>query len=47
MPALVTPAGVLTETPALLVYIAQSFPAARLAPLDDPFALARVQEFNS
>lgn len=47
VPALVTPAGVLTETPALLVYIAQSFPAARLAPLDDPFALARVQEFNS
>lgn len=47
VPALVTPSGVLTETPALLVYIAQSFPQARLAPLDDPFALARVQEFNS
>ena len=47
VPALVTPSGVLTETPALLVYIAQSFPEARLAPLDDPFALARVQEFNS
>jgi glutathione S-transferase len=47
VPALVTDRGVLTETPALLIYIAQSFPAARLAPLDDPFALARMQAFNS
>src|SRR5688572_24550842 len=47
VPALVTDAGVLTETPALLVYIAQSFPAAKLAPLDNPFELARVQAFNS
>jgi glutathione S-transferase len=47
VPALVTDRGVLTETPALLIYIAQSFPAARLAPLDDPFALAKVQAFNS
>ena len=47
VPALVTDDGVLTETPALLVYIAQRFPQARLAPLDDPFALARVQAFNS
>jgi glutathione S-transferase len=47
VPALVTDRGVLTETPALLIYIAQSFPAARLAPLDDPFALAKMQAFNS
>ena len=47
VPALVTEAGVLTETPALLVFIAQSFPQAGLAPLDDPFAFARMQEFNS
>ena len=47
VPALVTDHGVLTETPALLLYIAQLFPAAGLAPLDDPFALARVQAFNS
>lgn len=47
VPALVTPRGVLTETPALLVYIAQSFLAAGLAPLDDPFAFAEVQAFNS
>lgn len=47
VPALVTPQGVLTETPALLAFIAQSFPAAGLAPLDNPFAFARLQEFNS
>lgn len=47
VPALVTGNGVLTETPAILVYIAQRFPDAGLAPLDDPFRLARIQEFNS
>lgn len=47
VPALVTESGTLTETPALLVYVAQRFPAAELAPLTDPFALAKVQEFNS
>ena len=47
VPALVTAQGVLTETPALLLYVAQCFPAARLAPLDDPFALARMQELHS
>jgi glutathione S-transferase len=47
VPSLVTERGVLTETPAILVYIAQTYPAARLAPLDDPFALAQAQAFNS
>ena len=47
VPALVTPRGIITETPAILIFIAQSFPAAGLAPLDDPFALAEVQAFNS
>jgi len=47
VPALVTQHGVLTETPALLQFIAQSFPAAGLAPLDDAFGLARMNEFNS
>jgi len=46
VPALVTDNGVLTETPALLAFIAQSFPQAQLAPLDDAFAFARMQEFN-
>ena len=47
VPALVTDRGVLTETPALLLYIAQTFPQAKLAPLDDAFQLARANEFNS
>jgi glutathione S-transferase len=47
VPALVTERGILTETPAILAYIAQSFPKAELAPLTDPFAFAQVQSFNS
>jgi len=47
VPVLVTERGVLTETPALLQYIAQSFPQADLAPLDDAFLLAKANEFNS
>jgi glutathione S-transferase len=47
VPSLVTERGILTETPAMLAFIAQSFPKARLAPLDDPFAFAEVQAFNS
>jgi glutathione S-transferase len=47
VPALVTERGTLTETPGLLLFVAQQFPAAELAPLTDPFALAQVQEFNS
>jgi glutathione S-transferase len=47
VPALVTDRGVLTETPAILAYVAQSYPAAELAPLDDPFAFAEAQAFNS
>jgi glutathione S-transferase len=47
VPALVTDRGILTETPAMLAFVAQSFPAAQLTPLDDPFAFAEVQAFNS
>ena len=47
VPALITDKGILTETPGILVYIAQTHPAAKLAPLDDPFTLAKIQAFNS
>jgi glutathione S-transferase len=47
VPAMVTDSGILTETPAMLAYIAQSFPTAKLAPLEDAFAFAQVQSFNS
>ncbi|MCV3766928.1 glutathione S-transferase family protein [Rhizobium sp. TRM95796] len=47
VPALITDRGVLTETAALLPYLAQAFPEAGLAPLDDPFAFAEMQAFNA
>ncbi|WP_395699714.1 glutathione S-transferase family protein [Aquabacterium sp.] len=47
VPALVSDRGVLTETPAILQYVAQTHPAAALAPLDDAFALAQLNAFNS
>jgi glutathione S-transferase len=46
VPSLVTDRGILTETPAILAFIAQSFPQAKLAPLEDPFAFAQAQAFN-
>ncbi len=44
VPAFVTGDGILTETPAILAFIAQSFPQAKLAPLDYPFAFARIYQ---
>ena len=46
VPALVTERGVLTECPAILAYVAQRWPEARLAPVDDPWAFAQMQAFN-
>jgi len=46
VPALATEEGVLTETPALLAYVAQRFAAAQLAPAD-AFGFARMQEVHS
>lgn len=45
VPSLATDQGVLTETPAILLYIAQTHPHAGLAPLEDAFALARLNSF--
>jgi len=47
VPALVTDRGILTETPAILLYIAQCFPDAGLAPVEDHFATAELQSINS
>jgi glutathione S-transferase len=47
VPALATASGIVTETPAILAFIAQMAPAARLAPLDDPYEFARMQAFNT
>jgi len=46
VPSLVTDKGILTETPAILAYIAQTHPDKKLAPTD-AFAFAQVQAFNS
>lgn len=47
VPALVTDRGILTENPAILAYVAQTHPAARLAPFEDAYEFGRVQSFNS
>ena len=47
VPALVTERGVITETPAILLYLAQTHPQSGVAPLEDPFALAELQAVNS
>jgi len=47
VPTLIAPEGSLTETPAILAYIAQKFPKAGLMPLNDPYQFARIQEFCS
>ena len=47
VPALVNDQGILTETPAILTYIGQSFPKANLIPANDPFRLGQIQSFNS
>lgn len=46
VPALITDHGTLTETPAILGWIAQSYPQAKLAPTE-PFEFAAAQAFNS
>jgi len=46
VPALATDRGILTENPAILAYIAMTFPAAWLAPLSDPYEFGRLQAFN-
>ena len=45
VPALITESGVLTETPAILSFIAKKYPDKNLAP-NDQFELARAQAFN-
>jgi glutathione S-transferase len=46
VPSLVTDLGVLTETPAILSYIPETYPAAGLLPVD-PWERAQAHAFNS
>ncbi|WP_438749629.1 glutathione S-transferase family protein [Pararhizobium sp. O133] len=47
VPALRTDRGILTETPAILAFIGQSFPDSPVAVPGDPFEFARIQSFNA
>lgn len=47
VPVLVTEDGSITETPALLLYLAQRYSDAYLAPIHDPYMLAVFNSFNS
>jgi glutathione S-transferase len=47
VPAIVTERGALVENPAVLAWIAETWPDARLAPLDDPWAVNQVNAFNN
>jgi glutathione S-transferase len=43
VPSLATDQGVITETPAIMGYIARAYPAAKLAPEGDAFAMAQLE----
>src|SRR5881392_945014 len=47
VPALVTERGVLTENPAIVAFVAQTHPQAKLAPLDDAYAFGKIQAFTA
>lgn len=47
VPALVTDEGIITENPAILAYVAAAFPNTAFAPLDHPFAIAKVASLNA
>ena len=47
VPSLETDRGVITEAPAILGYVARAFPAARLAPEGDAFAMAELESLMS
>jgi glutathione S-transferase len=47
VPALVTERGVITENPAILTFVAQSFPGSALALPADPFDVAQIQAIVS
>lgn len=47
VPALVTDMGVITENPAIMLFVAMTYPQSGIAPLDDPYELARMNAFNA
>ena len=47
VPVFVTERGVLSESPAILAWIAQTWPEAGLVPADDAWGTAQVNSFNN
>jgi glutathione S-transferase len=47
VPALATEYGIISETPAILAFIAQSYPQSNLAAVNDPFQFAKANAFNN
>jgi glutathione S-transferase len=47
IPVLSTDEGLISESPAILLYLAQTFPEAGLLPSNDPFGIAKVTSFNT
>ena len=46
VPVMRTDRGVLSESPAILAWIAQTWPQGNIAPVNDPWAFAQVNSFN-
>ena len=47
VPVMMSDRGVLSESPAILAWVAQSWPEANLAQVNDPWAFAQVNSFNN
>jgi glutathione S-transferase len=47
VPSLIVEEGIITETPAILTYLAQMAPKSSLALPEDPFEFAQIQSFNA
>ena len=47
VPVMITDRGVLSETPAILAWIAQTWPRKNIAPVNDLWAFAQVNSFNN
>lgn len=47
VPVMMTERGVLSESPAILAWIAQTWPQANLVPQHDPWGAAQVNSFNN
>ena len=47
VPVMITDRGVLSESPAILAWIAQTWPQVNIAHVNDPWAFAQVNSFNN